>query len=229
MNVTEKLFEKQDLKYKDFNCSLLPGVDREAVIGVRAPDLKIIGKEIIKEGSADKFISVLPHEYFEENNIHAFIISQISDYDRAVTELDRFLPFVDNWATCDGISPKAFKKNRDRLKSEIERWISSGRTYTVRFGVKMCMDNYLDEDFDPVFLEKCSLIKSDEYYINMMIAWYFATALAKKRDAALPYIEDHKLPEWTHNKAIQKAVESSRITDKQKELLKKYRTTSKRK
>ena len=229
MDITEKLFEKQDLKYKDFNCSLLPGIDPQTVIGVRAPDIKKLAKEIIKEGAADAFIEVLPHGYFEENSIHAFIISQIGDYDRAVSELDRFLPFVDNWAICDSISPKAFKNNRNKLKSETERWISSQRTYTVRFGVKMCMDNYLDENFDPVFLEKCSLIESDEYYINMMVAWYFATALAKNWDASLPYIENHKLPVWIHNKTIQKAVESYRITDSQKELLKKYRITNRQK
>lgn len=226
MNVTEKLLEKQDLKYRDFNCSLLPGVDPDTVIGVRAPDLRKIGKEIIKEGEAESFIAVLPHRYFEENNLHALIISHMKEYDRAVSELDRFLPYIDNWATCDSLSPAAFKKNRDKLIGEIERWIDSDRTYAVRFGVKMCMDNYLDGDFDPVLLEKVSLIKSDEYYINMMVAWYFATALAKQWDTALPYIRNFSLPTWTHIKTIQKAVESYRITDEQKELLKKYRKKS---
>lgn len=216
----EKLFALQDLKYREFNSKLMPTVDPETVIGVRTPDLRRISKEFAKTPEATEFMKCLPHEYYEENNVHGFIIETIKDYDEAIAQLEIFLPYIDNWATCDLISPKVFKKHLTELLEKIKEWTKSGETYTVRFGIEMLMSHYLDAEFKAEYLEIPASVKSDEYYVNMMIAWYFATALAKQYDAALPYIENARLDKWTHNKAIQKAVESYRITSEQKAYLK---------
>ena len=216
----EKLFALQDLKYREFNSKLMPTVDPETVIGVRTPDLRKLAKEFAKTPEAVEFMKCLPHEYYEENNVHGFIIETIKDYDEAIAQLEIFLPYIDNWATCDLISPKVFKKHLPELLEKIKEWTKSGETYTVRFGIEMLMSHYLDAEFKAEYLEIPALVKSDEYYVNMMIAWYFATALAKQYDAALPYIENARLDKWTHNKAIQKAVESYRITAEQKAYLK---------
>ena len=219
-NLTNRLFEIQDLKYRDFSHSLMPTVDKEKVIGVRAPALRKLAKELSKDERSKNFMSSLPHVYYEENNLHAFLIEQIKDFDTAISEIDRFLPYVDNWATCDCMSPKAFKKDLDRLLTKIDQWLSSSHTYTVRYGICTLMRYYLDSRFSPDFLKKVAEIRSDEYYVKMMIAWYFATALAKQYDATLPYISEKKLDKWTHNKAIQKAIESYRVTDEHKAYLK---------
>ncbi len=174
----------------------------------------------MKREEIQEFLDEIPHRYFDENQLHAFIISEIKDYERCIVEVNRFLPIVDNWATCDQLSPVIFKKNREKLLAEIKVWINSDATYTIRFGIGMLMQHYLDEDFKPEYPEMVSKIRSEEYYVNMMTAWYFATALAKQYDEVLPYITEHRLDAWTHNKAIQKAVESYRISPSQKEFLK---------
>lgn len=213
------LFESQDLGYKEFQSKLIPNIDKDAVIGVRTPQLRKFAKEFAKNPLAQDFLQIIPHHYYEENNIHGLLIENIRDFDRVVFELDRFLPYIDNWATCDIISPKIFKKHLPELIVKINEWIKSGDTYTIRFALKMLMSFYLDSEFKPEYLSLASVIKSDEYYVNMMIAWFFATALAKQYDETIKYIENKKLPQWVHNKAIQKAVESYRITDEQKDYL----------
>ena len=218
--ISEELFKLQDIKYRDFQIKLVPNYSIDIMIGVRTPDLRNYAKKIIKENKYKEFLEELPHKYFDENQLHAFIISEIKDYEKCIIYINKFLPYVDNWATCDQMSPKIFKKNKDKLIIEIMRWIKSKETYTVRFGIGMLMLYYLDDDFNPKYLEKVSKIKSKEYYVNMMIAWYFATALAKQYDEAIKYIENDILDKWTHNKTIQKALESYRITSEQKKYLK---------
>ncbi|MBQ4626271.1 MAG: DNA alkylation repair protein [Clostridia bacterium] len=219
-NVKKKLFEMQDLQYKGFHSKLMPTVNSDKIIGVRVPVLRKFAKEFCKSPDAAEFIKILPHEYYEENNLHAFIIEQIKDYDETVNELNRFLPFVDNWATCDMLTPKSFKHNTDRLIEQINIWLLSEHIYAVRFAVNMLMKFYLDAEFKEEYLNKVADIKSDEYYLKMVQAWYFATALAKQWDSAVIIVEENRLDQWTHNKTIQKAVESYRITKEQKEYLK---------
>ncbi|MBE5923294.1 MAG: DNA alkylation repair protein [Lachnospiraceae bacterium] len=219
-DIKKELYTLQDIEYRDFQCGLIPNVEKEYFIGVRTPALKSLAKEYSKKDGIDEFLSELPHSTFDENQVHAFIISEIKDYDKCIDELEKFLPYVNNWATCDQMSPKVFKKNREKLLSRIKEWIKSDKTYTVRFAIGMLMSHYLNEDFCIEYLDMVSAVRSEEYYINMMIAWYFATALAKQYDATIPYITENKLDNWTHNKAIQKAVESRRITDEQKVYLK---------
>lgn len=216
--IREKLFEMQDLKYRDFQAKLMPTIDKETIIGVRTPLLRQFAKELKKAGAED-FLDSLPHKYYEENNLHGFIVSEIKDYGEAVRRMDEFLPYVDNWATCDSTSPKVFKKHKAELVCEIDRWLASDEVYTIRFGIEMLMSHYLDDDFSPEYLRKVADVKYDDYYVKMMAAWYFATALAKQYESTLPYIEKHILETWTHNKSIQKAVESYRITDEQKAYL----------
>jgi len=217
-DVQKALFKLQDKKYKQFSASLMPTVDPDTVIGVRVPLIRKLAKEL--RGNADAFLLSLPHEYFEENNLHAFIISENSDFDECIAAVERFLPYVDNWATCDGLRPKCFAKNKSLLLKHIQNWLRSDKPYTVRFGIEMLMLHYLDRDFDPHMLEQVSLIRSDEYYVNMMIAWYFATALAKQWDRAVIYLQEKRLPAWVHSKTIQKATESYRLSAEQKKYLK---------
>ncbi len=224
--IREKLYDRQDLKYRDFQAKLIPGMETEKMIGVRTPDLRKIAKQMVKREDIGEFLENLPHEFFDENQVHAFVISELKDYGRCVQGVERFLPFVDNWATCDQMSPKVFKKHRPELLDSIKEWIRSEHTYTVRFAVGMLMQHYLDEDFDPEYPEMVAEVQSEEYYIRMMIAWYFATALAKQYEAVLPYIEERRLEPWTHNKTIQKAVESYRITPEQKEYLRSLKVRS---
>ncbi len=218
--VQERLLGLQDLKYRDFHVRLMPTVDPEAVVGVRTPALRKFAREFSKMPEADIFLALLPHKYYEENNLHGFLIAGMKDYDGCVQEVDRFLPYVDNWATCDLMSPEIFKKHLPELLEQVKGWIASERTYFIRFGIRMLMSFYLDEAFDERYLEMVSAVRSEEYYVNMMIAWYFATALAKQYECTIPYIEEKRLEKWTHNKTIQKAVESSRITEEQKMYLK---------
>ncbi len=214
--IQHRLFELQDLKYKEFSCKLMPTVNPETVIGVRTPDLRKLAREFSKRPEVSEFLKILPHAYFEENNLHGFLIETITDYDAVVAALDEFLPYIDNWATCDLISPKVFKKHLHKLYGKIKAWLKSDRIYTVRFGIGMLMRYYLDGDFRSEMIELVACIRSKEYYVNMMIAWYFATALAKQYETALPYIQEQRLEKWTHNKAIQKAIESYRIGTEEK-------------
>lgn len=218
--IISELFALRDAEYRAFMSRLIPNVDPETVIGVRTPALRDLARRLAKRDDIGDFLCDLPHRYFEENQLHAFIISGIKDLDVCLGEVSRFLPFVDNWATCDQMSPKAFGKNRDKLLESIREWIVSPYTYTVRFAVGMLMTHFLDEDFGPEYPEMVARIESEEYYVKMMVAWYFATALAKQYEAAVPYIEQRRLDWWTHNKAIQKSVESRRIPPERKEYLK---------
>ena len=218
--IKDALFALQDTAYRDFQTKLIPGLESGSMIGVRTPELRKLAKQMAKRDEIGEFLEVLPHTYFDENQLHAFILSERKDFEQCVEEVERFLPFVDNWATCDQMSPKVFKKHRPELLPYINKWIASDKTYTVRFGIGMLMEHFLDDDFDPSYPEMVSGIRSEEYYVNMMIAWYFATALAKQYEAVLPYLEENRLAPWTHNKTIQKAVESYRITPEQKGYLK---------
>ena len=224
--IIEDLLKLQDNKYKEFQSKLIPTSNVDTFIGVRTPELRNYAKDLIKTNSYKDFINELPHKYFDENQLHAFIISELKDYDECIKNINIFLPYVDNWATCDQMSPKIFKKNKDKLIEEINKWIKSSKTYTIRFGIGMLMQYYLDEDFKKDYLKLVSKIKSKEYYVNMMIAWYFATALAKQYKDTIPYIENKVLDPWTHNKTIQKALESNRITKEQKEYLRELKTTT---
>lgn len=218
--IKDTLFSMQDVKYRDFNAKLLPTVEKETIIGVRTPILRKYAKELVKHPDIALFLQDLPHTYFEENGIHSFVIETIKDYEDCIAAVNQFLPYVNNWETCDSMAPKVFKKHLPELRTQIEKWLASGETYTIRFGVNMLMRFYMDEAFEPEYLDWVASIESEEYYVKMVVAWYFATALAKQYEAALPYIEEKYLEKWTHNKTIQKAVESYRITDEQKGYLK---------
>lgn len=222
--IQQQLFELQDLKYRDFHAKLVPGMNVNDIIGVRTPELRKFAKQLVKDERVGDFLAVLPHRYLDEMNLHGFIISELKDYNECLEEIERFLPYVNNWATCDLLSPKAFKqKNRVRLIEDIKRWMASDEPFIIRFGIETLMSFYLDEDFKPEYLKWVSDIRHEHYYVKMMVAWYFATALAKQWESTLPYIVESTLEKWTHNKAIQKAVDSYRITPEQKELLKSYR------
>ncbi|MBO5495909.1 MAG: DNA alkylation repair protein [Oscillospiraceae bacterium] len=221
--VQRKLFALRDEGNRDFVAKLIPTVDKARILGVRTPALRALARDFAKRPEAADFLKELPHFYLEENGLHAFLIERIRDYDDCVAALDAFLPYVDNWATCDSLSPACFKKHHPRLISDARRWLESDRLYTARFGIGVLMAHFLDGDFAPEYLDWVAAIESEEYYLRMMQAWYFATALAKQYDAALPYLTEHRLEPWTHNKTIQKAVESYRITDEQKAYLKTLR------
>ena len=219
-DLQKQLFDLRDEKYKSFHAKLIPNIDPDKIIGIRTPVLRKFAKEFAKTPEADGFIKNLPHEYYEENNLHAFIIEGIKDYDKAIEETERFLPYIDNWATCDMYSPKIFKKNTDRLISNITQWINSSHPYTIRYAIGMLMSLYLGDNFKDEYPQLAASVHSEEYYVNMMIAWYFATALAKQYDRVISYFTQCKLDKWVHNKAIQKAVESSRILPETKAYLK---------
>ncbi len=219
-DIRKELKKLQDTGYRKMQVTIIPNIDPDTIIGVRTPALRQLAKELSKREDVSSFLEDLPHAYFEENQLHAFILSGMKDAENCIKLVDVFLPYVDNWATCDQMSPKIFKKNKTLLLDYVNNWIKSDQTYVKRFAVGMLMEHFLDEDFKTSYLTKVSKIRSDEYYVNMMTAWYFATALAKQYDAAIPFIEQNKLDIWTHNKTIQKAVESYRITPEQKEYLK---------
>lgn len=223
-DIQTSLFEMKDNKYKSFQCALMPTVSRDAVIGARTPLLRAMSKELYGTAEACRFMRELPHAYYEENNLHAFLIERISDFDECISALDIFLPFVDNWATCDSMTPRCLIKRPEALLKKIGEWLKSEHTYTVRFAIKMLMTFFLDERFDESYLDAVASLRSDEYYVNMMIAWYFATALAKQEKSTLPYFEQAKLAPWIHNKAIQKALESYRISDNLKHSLRAIKT-----
>lgn len=222
MNVSEiqqELFANRDEKYGSFQAKLLPTIDANSVIGVRTPTLRAFAKTLYNQNDFYSFVNDLPHTYFDENQLHAFLISQIKDFDLCIEETNRFLPFVDNWATCDQMSPKIFKKHKKELLEQIKIWISSNKTYTVRFAIGMLMKYFLDEDFSLDYPKMILSVRAEDYYVKMMIAWYFATALAKQYDSILPFFENKKLDKWMHNKAIQKALESYRISNDRKQYL----------
>ena len=230
--IQEALFNAQDLKFKAFHSRLIPTIPADTVIGVRTPELRRIAKEFCSDSGIEKFLDKLPHKYYDENQVHSFILSGIKDFDECVEQVEKFLPYVDNWATCDQLRPKVLgntTEHREKLLKSVKLWIcgrlASGEqveddTYVVRFGIEMLMSYFLDKDFDPTYLKKVAAIRREDYYVKMMVAWYFATALAKQYDATIPYIQEHKLEPWIHNKAIQKAIESYRITPEQKVYLK---------
>lgn len=224
-NIRDRLFALQDLKYRDFQASLMPTVPAERVIGVRTPALRALAREL-KDADLGDFLHHLPHGYYEEDNLHSFIISEIKDFVRCLAEVERFLPYIDNWATCDTLRPKCFKRNAKRLLPFVDECLASSKTYTVRFGIGLLTSYFLDSEFDPRQLEAVASIVSDEYYVNMMSAWYFATALAKQWDATLPYVMEYRLTPWVHNKTIQKAIESFRIAPEQKEYLRAFKRKS---
>ena len=223
MDICRELFLLQDLKYKEFHSRLMPTIDDKTIIGIRIPMLRQFAKAVANAPEAEAFMAQLPHKYYEENNLHAFLIEQIKDYDEALRQTERFLPYIDNWATCDSFLPKIFKKNTDKLIVKINEWLKSDKTYTIRYAIGLLMSLYLDEGFKAEYAEEVSKIKSEEYYVNMMIAWYFATALAKQYDAVIPYLTEKRLDKWVHNKTIQKAIESRRILPETKEMLKKLK------
>ena len=225
VDIQQELFSMQDLSYRDFQAKLMPTVDKERIIGVRTPRLRVFAKELGKTEEAEKFLKVLPHLYYEENNLHGLLLEQIKDYPVLIKELNRFLPFIDNWATCDLLAVRTVKKHLDIFTEEIDRWLSAEHTYTIRFGIGMFMRYYLEERFSLEYPEKVAGIHSEEYYVNMMRAWYFATALAKQYEAVLPFLEENCLDLWTHNKTIQKAVESYRFTPEQKASLRTLKRT----
>ena len=218
-SLQRKLFKLQDLKYRNFHSKLMPGIDKETIIGIRTPVLRKFAKEFAKTEAAEAFLKELPHQYYEENNLHMLLISDIKDYERCLAEVKRFLPYINNWATCDMLAVKVVKKHLDTFIDEVYRWMESDHAYTIRFGISMLMRYYLEDTFQMEYPDKVAQIRSEEYYVNMMRAWYFATALAKQYDKILPFIEKKKLDVWTHNKTIQKAIESYRITPEQKEYL----------
>ena len=222
-DIQTALFALRDPAYQAFQSKLIPTIDPQTVIGVRMPALRKLAREIAGTPVAEGFLQEPPHRYYEENNLHGLLISAIPDYDGAVAALETFLPYVDNWATCDLLSPKAFRKHPPELRKQIRRWVEDAHTYTVRFGRGMLMSFYMDEGFQMEDLDLAAGVRREEYYVKMMAAWYFATALAKQYDAALPYLRQRRLDRWTHNKTIQKAVESYRITPEQKDELRSLR------
>lgn len=218
LDIQKTLFSLQDISYKEFTCKLIPNIDANTVIGVRMPELRKLAKQI-----KDYDLNNLPHKYYEENNLHGLILCEIKDYDKLIYELSKFLDYVDNWATCDLLSPKLFKKHPENLINQVKLWLNSGKTYHIRFAISILLRYYLDDMFKIEYLDLVSNIKSEEYYVNMMIAWYFAEALVKQYDIAVKYIIEQKLDKFTHQKAIQKAIDSYRINDNQKAFLKTLR------
>ena len=218
--IVEELFRLQDKDYALMQTKIIPTVAADRIIGVRTPALRTVAKSLYKDSDIDAFLSCVPHQYFDEDQLHAFVLSLEKDFDKCISEVDAFLPYIDNWATCDQLSPKVFKKEPEKLLPYIQSWIKSDRTYTVRFAIGMLMQHFLGENFDLKYADMAAEVRSEEYYINMMVAWYFATALAKQYELVLPYLEEKRLDDWVHNKAIQKSVESYRITDEQKAYLK---------
>lgn len=217
------LFEYEDKKYGDFSAKLIPDIPREKFIGIRSPEYKNILKRIKDDPVISEFLKTLPHKYHEENCLHVQLINRIKDFDECVCELEKFMPYIDNWAVNDCVNPLCFKKHRAELIGKVQGWISSEATYTRRCGMKILMANYLDEDFKAEYLDLPADLRSNEYYVNMMTAWLFAEALTKQWDSAVKFIETHRLDSWTHNKAIQKACESFRVPEERKEYLKSLR------
>ncbi|WP_051437735.1 DNA alkylation repair protein [Eubacterium xylanophilum] len=223
MTVYELLLEAKDENYREFQAKLVPNIDSETIIGVRTPQMREVAKKVFKSDIMESFLKDLPHKYYEENLVHFFIIALIKDFDECVKRVEEFLPYVDCWPVSDQSSPKVFKKNHDKLLPYVKKWIGSAHVYTARFGIRMLMNEYLGDDFKEEYLELVASKSGEDYYLKMMIAWYFATALAKRYEETVPYIENHRLDEWVHKKTIQKAVESYRVSDEHKIYLKTFR------
>ncbi len=223
MTLYERLIAVKDDAYREFQAKLVPNVPKETILGVRTPEMRKIAKEVFESGERDAFLSDLPHQYYEENLIHFFVLSMIKEFDACILGVEAFLPYVDCWPVSDQATPKAFRKNHERLLPYLKKWIASEHVYTARFGIRMLMNEFLDADFKPEYPELVASRQGEDYYLKMMIAWYFATALAKRYDETIPYFTDRRLDEWTHKKAIRKAVESFRVTDEHKEYLKSLR------
>ena len=219
MSVSERLLKLKDDEYREFQSKLVPNISKDTIIGVRTPDMRKIAKEVFGTKEGNDFFKKLPHKYYEENLVHFFMIAMIKDFDECIKETERFLPYIDCWPVCDQSSPKVFKKKHEELLPYIKKWIDSDHVYTSRFGMRMLMNEFLDADFKPEYLKWVSSKKGDDYYLKMMVAWYFATALAKQYDASIVYFEKRKLDDWCHKKAIQKAIESYRVTDEHKDYL----------
>ncbi len=215
-DIVNELFRLQDEKYAAMQRKIIPTVAPERVIGVRTPELRTLAKKLYKDNDISFFLESLPHPYFDEDQLHAFLLSQEKDFDKCIRQLEIFLPYIDNWATCDQLSPKIFRKAPEKLLPYISKWLVSDQVYTVRFAIGLLMQYFLDEHFETRFADMVASVRSEEYYINMMIAWYFATALAKQYSSILPYLKEHRLDTWTHNKTIQKSIESYRISAEQK-------------
>lgn len=226
--IEEMLFALQDKDYAALTARTAPTLDPATIIGVRVPQVRALAKSLKDDPVVELFLAELPHRYYDENMLHGLLVSEIKDFDTCIEATDRFLPYVDNWAVCDIMSPKVFKKNKEKLVPKIREWAASERVYTCRFGLEMLMSHFLDEDFRPEYLEIPAAVQSEEYYVNMMIAWFFATALAKQWDSTIPYLVDGRLGDWVHNKTIQKAIESYRITDEQKTYLRTLKRTGKK-
>ncbi len=223
MTVYDLLIREKDEEYKDFQAKLVPNISPDTMIGVRTPQMRKIAKEVFNSESRDEFLKDLPHGYYEENLVHFFVIAMIKDFDQCVRAVEEFLPYIDCWPVSDQATPKTFTRNHEKLLPYIRKWIKSDHIYTARFGIRMLMNEFLDEDFKPDYLEWVASVKGEDYYIKMMVAWYFATALAKKYNETIPFFEQRRLDEWVHRKAIQKAVESYRVSDEHKEYLKSLR------
>ena len=223
MDVYDRLIKEKDDEYKEFQAKLVPNIDPSTIIGVRTPQMRAIAKEVFANKDRDEFLNDLPHKYYEENLVHFFAISMIKDFDETVQKVEAFLPFVDCWPVSDQATPKSFKRNHEKLLPYVKKWIASDEVYTARFGIRMLMNEYLGDDFKEEYLELVASKRGDDYYLKMMVAWYFATALAKRYDESVKYIEEHRLDDWVHKKAIQKAVESFRVSDEHKEYLKSFR------
>lgn len=215
-DLQKQLFKRQDVEYKQFQQKLIPSIDPNTIIGVRTPQLRKFAREFAKTPQAIPFLSSTPHHYFEENNLHAFVIELMPDFDKTMAFTEAFLPYIDNWATCDSFSPKIFRKHPAETFEKIKLWLRSDHVYTIRYGIGLLLGNFLDSEFQPEMIDLVAELRSDEYYVNMMIAWYFATALTKQYEAALPVLIGKQLAPWTHNKAIQKALESYRVTPEKK-------------
>ena len=221
--IRQELYALQDLKYRDFNSSLIPNIEKRTIIGVRVPEVRKLAKKLFAEIDCFRYFNILPHGYFEENLLHAFMIEKINDFDICIKAAEDFLPYIDNWAVCDSFFPPVFKKQKEKLLPRIPRLIKSGHTYTVRYAIEILMRLFLDESFKAEYLETVSSVDSEDYYVNMMRAWYFATALAKQYESAIVYIKENRLDDWTHNMTIKKAVESRRINAETKSYLKTFR------
>ena len=219
MNIIDELLKVNDLEYVSFQSKLIPNINPNTILGVKTPELKRIAKELYKNNDYEIFLNSLPHKYFEENIIHGLVLSEIKDYDLCINYLDKFLPYIDNWAVCDQTNPKIFKKHKEEVLIKINEWIKSNEIYKIRFGVKTLMSHFLDDDFNKDYLKLPLIIKNEDYYVKMMIAWYYATALAKQYDEAIKIIESNDLDIFIHNKTIQKAIESFRVTDEHKKYL----------
>ena len=223
MSVYERLLKVKDEGYRDFQAKLVPNISPDSIIGVRTPDMRAVAKEVFSSKERDEFLNDLPHKYYEENLVHFFVISLIKDFNECIAATERFLPYVDCWPVSDQATPKSFKKNHEKLLPYIKKWIADEHVYTARFGIRMLMNEFLGDDFKEEYLEIVSSKKGDDYYLKMMVAWYFATALAKKYEESVKYIEERKLDEWVHRKAIQKAIESFRVSEEHKEYLRSLR------